>query len=982
MSLPTPDLLRKARIKYAEALEEKARREERARQSDLGEKGRLGGLIHFVRYFWHVLEPNTPLVEGEPMYAIILHLEAVTRGEIKRLLINVSPGSAKSLLCNVFHPCWEWSAAGMPWLRYVTFAYAAYLTERDNQRFRDIIQTQDFKELWGHVFRLTSEGQIKPANDAKGWKFSSSIKGVGTGERGHRILCFPGDELVATEHGPIPIGKLVEERAAIRAWSFNPSTHSFELKPIIGWHRNPGRALVKVTLESGATVTCTHNHDMFTAEGPMPASQLSVGTPLVVANPMIVRAECKVQMLMGESLSQGVHRTGTNTKSLGERQSTFRVSDRDLLGDFIGKERCAAPTIRHERQCKVQMPPLTAGAYGVDRSEACVEPHRDVPYGLRRIVREQGCCYLADHLLRKMRRTILPSAVSFAVRNVVGPSAVLKIARRWISRVAVLMADLIAWWAWPDERLCYQPVHHSIAGLPIDPQANTWIPLIGRACHDLAGQHHGVTEHIAISPRYLELSEASFSVGNARKTAHSTQARNFVVPFVADNLAPLFDRVISVEHVPDIPPHVYCLTVESNHTLCCGSLANIAAKNCDDLHSVKEGESEAIRSETVRWAREGMSNRLNDMEEGVIIMIGQRVHDEDVSNTMLEIGGYVHLSIANEYDPQYHCATAWWEDPRTELGQLAWPERFPAHVTAGIKAMLGPSAYASQYLQHPEPPGGGILKRSFWKEYELPIGATPPHQFDLIIASLDPAYTSRQENDPSGFVVCGVYRDKADDPHVVLLHAWKKWLDLHGQDIPRGQDEGLADYVGRASSKWGLVEQVAHDCARLKVRILLVEDKASGHSVAQEIQRLYSTAKWSCLLVDPGGLDKRARAYAVQHLFAGGMFEVPVSWQCTKCATQMRKLRGGLDYICPKCPDGQNTERVLLPREWAAMVVDEAAKFRGLPGDEDNIVDALTQCAKWMRDNNVLIRPVERQFMERELATYRKPLAPLYPGSL
>jgi hypothetical protein len=54
-----------------------------------------GGLINFVRYFWHSLEPkNRPLIEGWPLEAICVHLEALTFGDIpsNRLLINVPPG--------------------------------------------------------------------------------------------------------------------------------------------------------------------------------------------------------------------------------------------------------------------------------------------------------------------------------------------------------------------------------------------------------------------------------------------------------------------------------------------------------------------------------------------------------------------------------------------------------------------------------------------------------------------------------------------------------------------------------------------------------------------------------------------------------------------------------------------------------------------------------------------------------------------------
>jgi hypothetical protein len=70
-----------------------------------------GGLLNFVRYFWHTLEPKTrPMIVGWVVEAICLHLEAITFGDIpsNRLLINVPPGFMKSLLVNVFWPAWEW----------------------------------------------------------------------------------------------------------------------------------------------------------------------------------------------------------------------------------------------------------------------------------------------------------------------------------------------------------------------------------------------------------------------------------------------------------------------------------------------------------------------------------------------------------------------------------------------------------------------------------------------------------------------------------------------------------------------------------------------------------------------------------------------------------------------------------------------------------------------------------------------------------
>ena len=65
-------------------------------------------LIDFVRLMWPAVEPARKFVDGWPIEAICDHLEAVTSGEIKRLIINVPPGMMKSLTTDVFLPAWIW----------------------------------------------------------------------------------------------------------------------------------------------------------------------------------------------------------------------------------------------------------------------------------------------------------------------------------------------------------------------------------------------------------------------------------------------------------------------------------------------------------------------------------------------------------------------------------------------------------------------------------------------------------------------------------------------------------------------------------------------------------------------------------------------------------------------------------------------------------------------------------------------------------
>lgn len=117
----------------------------------------------------------------------------------------------------------------------------------------------------------------------------------------------------------------------------------------------------------------------------------------------------------------------------------------------------------------------------------------------------------------------------------------------------------------------------------------------------------------------------------------------------------------------------------------------------DDAHNVKEAESEVVRTATVRWFRESMLNRLNDMRKSAIVIIQQRVHSGDIPGVILdEDMDYEHLNIPMEYEPDLHCKTSiGWEDWRTRKGELAWPERFPPVVVARLKREMGQYAFCN-----------------------------------------------------------------------------------------------------------------------------------------------------------------------------------------------------------------------------------------------------------------------------------------------
>ena len=339
----------------------------------------------------------------------------------------------------------------------------------------------------------------------------------------------------------------------------------------------------------------------------------------------------------------------------------------------------------------------------------------------------------------------------------------------------------------------------------------------------------------------------------------------------------------------------------------------------DDPHNTKQAESEAERLQALTWWREISTTRLNDPQQSAIVVIMQRLHEEDVSGVILSSdwsADWVHLCIPMAYEWRRHCVTSLgWEDPRgvgdddvplvhvtddglrvprdggAELeldrreGELMWPERFGPDEIARITSELGPYMASGRLQQAPTPAKGGIFKREWWRTWESHDGKFP--LFDHIVASLDSAFTEKEENDPSGFTVWGIWYDTelalvpdksgqfwhrqvGGQRRVMLLHAWRKHLAMHGDEVPRKRDEVYAEYVRRSQPSWGLVEWVAHSCRRFKVDKLLIESKASGITAAQEMQRLYGEDAWSTQLEQVVG-DKVARAHSVVPAWSSGV---------------------------------------------------------------------------------------------------------------
>jgi hypothetical protein len=130
----------------------------------------------------------------------------------------------------------------------------------------------------------------------------------------------------------------------------------------------------------------------------------------------------------------------------------------------------------------------------------------------------------------------------------------------------------------------------------------------------------------------------------------------------------------------------------------------------DDAHKVAEAESDTKREDVIRWWRETAQTRLNDMETGRFVVIGQRVHYADLPGWIIENSNYEHLNLQAEYEKENHCKTLIWNDWRSKEGELLFPERFSQEKIEELKKHLGPYAAEAQLQQRPTPRKGGFFE--------------------------------------------------------------------------------------------------------------------------------------------------------------------------------------------------------------------------------------------------------------------------------
>lgn len=295
----------------------------------------------------------------------------------------------------------------------------------------------------------------------------------------------------------------------------------------------------------------------------------------------------------------------------------------------------------------------------------------------------------------------------------------------------------------------------------------------------------------------------------------------------------------------------------------------------DPLHPL-QAMSAVQRERANQWFDQTFSTRLNNKNTGRIVLVMQRLHPEDVSGHLLAQGGWERLCLPALAESQTVIDFGRVNYVR-QAGEALHPARESAEKVEKMRAQLGSFGFAAQYQQRPLAQTGNMIEAAWLGRYR-----EMPEQPMRITQSWDTAIKAGAGNDASACITVG----EAEGRHYVL------------------------DVLVLKAEYPALKRAVAAQAARFSPEAILVEDKASGQSLLQDLRRETNLP----LIARLPKQDKLSRVAAVSAMIEAG--------------------------------------KLLLPAQahWLAAFEEELLSFPSAPHDDQ--VDALTQYLLWVREKS------------------------------
>jgi predicted phage terminase large subunit-like protein len=265
----------------------------------------------------------------------------------------------------------------------------------------------------------------------------------------------------------------------------------------------------------------------------------------------------------------------------------------------------------------------------------------------------------------------------------------------------------------------------------------------------------------------------------------------------------------------------------------------------DDPLKPDEALSETQRNSANNWFDHTLISRLNDKTTGCIVLVMQRLHEDDLVGHVLRSDNWKVLrfpAIAEEDEIHEFQTPYGMKRYERKLGEALHPDREPLEVLKQIREIQGEYTFSGQYQQAPAPLDGGLFKASWLKSYKT---SELPERFELIFQSWD---TANKPKELSDYSVCTTWGVK--EKHLFLLSLYRKRVAY--PDLKRA---------------------VREQCELFRPQTILIEDKASGTQLIQELvnEGIHQIQKYEPTM------DKTMRMQCVTSTIENGFVHVPES---------------------------------------------------------------------------------------------------------
>lgn len=565
-------------------------------------------LYYFSRYMffkrrgfkWHRAKQHKIICDA---------LMRVYRGECKRLIINVAPRYSKTELAVVNFIAW---CIGLnPDCEFIHTSYSARLASNNSWNAREIVQSPEYHQLFPNVsLRDDSSAKDEWKTNQGGVVYSVGAEGTITGYGAGKMRpgfggCFPYEELVDTEHGPIQIGDIVTKKINVRVPSFNSSTGEMELQPIDTLWTNPANDILEVQLDDGKSFRCTPNHKILTSTGWIEAQNLTTSMllPNVADLPLL-------EPTVGHGLRNGALAVSSNRNDGG---TMFGLSLPRGIGQVFGN---SAPRFAQLDLANHAGNNAVLFGKGGSADLALEDGNHLFAVQLR-----------AGAIFQNWKR-----AVADSILHVVGLCSPRKVVDAVVQRVTIEVPRFIGRGPVSSEGFKHHVRDVARGDTAIDGQIDTQIPVtIGASLEHARG---------------LSASDAA-PVGD------------FINPLGSRYRKPVLIR--RVGHV-DV---TYCLEVRNNNNFVL-SQSKAIVSNCiivDDPHKPGEILSETVRPKVIEWFKNTLESRKNSGDTPIILIM-QRLHEEDLAGWLLAGGNgekWEHVNIPAIQDD----GTALWPEKHT-----------------------------------------------------------------------------------------------------------------------------------------------------------------------------------------------------------------------------------------------------------------------------------------------------------------------------